>query len=120
MDNAQAPPPTGTNGPAINLQVKLILTQAYCPPWMQCLNVLDTWVHEVTWSSTHPAMCSGVVEKTMNGYYSGGEALSGESGRQVYVADGTAYHISLTCAGDGWELTEEASAGGVGGGGSDI
>lgn len=100
----------------ISLSVQWVLSSTPCPPRMQCPEVVDTWVHQVTWSSTNATSCSGTVEKSMNGVYRGSESLSGVSGNRLLAGDGTVYQITMTCSGGGGEKTVQATASGIGGG----
>lgn len=100
----------------ISLSVQWELSGSPCPPKMQCPEVVDTWVHKVTWSSNNATSCLGTVDKTVNGVYRGSESLSGVSGNRLLVGDGTVYQITMTCSGGGGEKTVQATASGIGGG----
>ncbi len=102
--------------PVISLNVQWVLSGSPCPPKMQCPEVLNTWVHKVTWSSANTTSCLGTVDKSVNGVYRGSESLSGINGNHLYAGDGTVYQITLTCSGDGGQKTVQAIASGIGGG----
>lgn len=118
VDNALAGNPPNISGitPTVALKVEATLVGSDCPPKMDCLAVVSSPAHLVTWSSTNASSCSGTVNKSFNGATQGIDILSGTNGRKTYTANGIIYQITLTCTGDGGQTTSQETASGIGGG----
>lgn len=98
--------------PNVTLKVQDILTGSTCPVKETCLDVADTWAHQLSWSSLNATSCSGTIVKNFNGSLTGTLSISGLSGSKRLDMDGTVYNISLTCTGIGSSKTATATASG--------
>lgn len=111
VDNALAGIP-----PTVTLTVEPTLIGGDCPPKKDCIHVVNSPAHLVSWRSTNATSCTGVVNKSLNGISQGSNLISGIGGSRTYAANGTVYQITLTCTGDGGQTTVQTTASGTGGG----